>query len=108
MHKLKTAKTCCGEPNVAYTDLLSDSSYLFTSAVKSVFHLPPGLRIVTPLHQRVVMGIFKCHFIPPICCLVQPVEIAVSQPTLTKRTTTLMEILRAFVMPGSSPDYYAF
>lgn len=33
------------------------------------------------------MGIFKCHLIPPICCLVQPIQIAVSKPTCTKRTT---------------------
>lgn len=39
------------------------------------------------------MGIFKCHFIPPVCCLIQPVEIAVSQPTFTKRQATWMETL---------------
>lgn len=33
------------------------------------------------------MGIFKCHLIPPICRLVQPVQKAVSKPTCTKKTT---------------------
>lgn len=65
--------------SVGYTDLQSDSSYLFTSAVESSFHLPPGLGIVTPLHQRVVMGIFKSHSIPPVRRLIQPVEVAVSK-----------------------------
>lgn len=67
--------------SVEHTDLLSDSSYLFTSAVESSFHLPPGLRIVTPLHQRVVIGIFKSHSIPPICRLIQPVKVAVCKST---------------------------
>lgn len=88
-----------------YTDLLSGSNYLFTPAVKSSFHPPPGLRIVTPLHQRVVVGIFKCHFIPPICRLVQPVEITVSQPTLNKEADNVKKIAQSlFRMPGTPPD----
>lgn len=68
-----------GEGGGGYTDLPSDSGYLFASAVESSFHLPPGLGIVTPLHQRVVMGIFKGHSVPPVRRLVQPVEVAVSK-----------------------------
>lgn len=74
-----------GCESVGHWDLSSHSSYLFTPAVKSCFHLPPSLWVVTPLHQGVVMRIFECHLISAICRLVQPVEIAISQAAFTDR-----------------------
>lgn len=91
VHKLNKDQTGFGLESVEHTDLSSDSSYLFTPAVKSSFHLPPGLRIVTPLHQWKVMGIFQCNFILPIWRLVQSIEITVGQAALTQEDHTINE-----------------
>ncbi len=62
---------------------------------------------MTPLHQGVVMGIFKCHFIPAICCRVQSIEIAISQPTLTEEGNSMNENTQSlFVTPDL--EFYAY
>lgn len=91
VHKLNKDQTGYGLESVEQADLSSDSSYLFTPAVKSSFHLPPGLRIVTPLHQWKVMGIFQCNFILSICRLVQSIEITVGQTALTQEDRGISE-----------------
>lgn len=73
--------------SVGCTDLSPHSCYLFTPAVKRTFHLPPCLRIVTPLHQGVVMGVLQRHFVLSLCCLLQPVEVAVGHSTWRKWST---------------------
>lgn len=60
-------------------------SYLLTPAMKSCFHLSTCLRDVTPFHQGIVMRIFKCHYIPPIHCVLQPIEICFCKATLTHK-----------------------
>lgn len=55
--------------------------YLFTPAVKSHFHLSPCFRIMAPLHQWIVMGIFQGHFIPSFSRLIQSTQKSGSQPT---------------------------
>lgn len=62
--------------------------YLLAPAVKGSLHLPPGLRHVTPLHQGVVVGVFKGHFVPSIFHLLQSIKIAICKPTFREETAT--------------------
>lgn len=64
--------------------LVSGITHLFTPAVESCFHLPPGLRIVAPLHQGVVVGIFQRHLVLPLCCPLQTTEIDFSEASFAR------------------------
>lgn len=61
------------------------SAHLLTPAVKSHFHLPPGLGVVTPLHQREVMRIFQRHLVAALGRPLQAVEVAVGEAACTRR-----------------------